>query len=121
MRIHHGTRPNPRNLGHQNSTMPTIEQLQDLLQKEPRDAFLNFGLAMSYRSAGRTEEALAQFDLTLEIDPNYIAAFFHKGQLQAQVSDIEGARATLTTGIETAKKVGDGHAEGEMTEFRESL
>lgn len=101
--------------------MPTIEQLENLLKKEPGDAFLNFGLAMAYRSAGRTGEALEQFDRTLRVDPRYVAAFFHKGQLQAQVGDLEGARATLAAGIEAARTIGDGHAEGEMREYLEGL
>ena len=67
--------------------MPTVEQLQERLQSEPDDVFLNFGLAMAYRSAGRTEEAIAQFDRTCSLDENYVAAYFQKAILLAQTDE----------------------------------
>ena len=97
--------------------MPSIEQLQGLLQKEPEDAFLNFGLAMAFRKDGQDEAALSQFDRTIEVDPAYVAAYFHKGQLFAELDRPAEARAILQLGIEKAGEIGDEHARGEMGEF----
>ncbi len=101
--------------------MPTIEQLQSLLEKEPNDAFLNFGLAMAFKSAGDQEQALNQFDHTIQVDENYVAAYFMKGQLLNQLDRMDEARATLQSGIAVATKIGDEHAKGEMTEYLEAL
>lgn len=97
--------------------MPTIEQLEALLVTEPTDAFLNFGLAMALTKEGRIEDALTRFDQTIEFDPEYIAAYFQKGRVLAQEDRIEESRAVLETGIEIARRLGDEHASGEMTEF----
>ncbi len=97
--------------------MPTVEQLQELLEKEPDDPFLNFGLSMALISAGETEAALESFDRTLGLDPQYVPAHFQKGRLLADVGRMDEARETLRKGIEVARAVGDQHAEGEMNEF----
>ena len=101
--------------------MPPVEQLQERLQSEPDDVFLNFGLAMAYRSAGRTEEAIAQFDRTCSLDENYVAAYFQKAILLAQTDETAAARQTLENGIARAQAIGDTHAEGEMREYLQGL
>ncbi|MCZ6795829.1 MAG: hypothetical protein O7J95_19650 [Planctomycetota bacterium] len=73
--------------------MPTIEQLEQLLDREPDDVFLNFGLSMALAATGRLDEALERFDRTPE------------------------ARETLETGIAVARRVGNEHATGEMSEY----
>ena len=101
--------------------MPTIEQLESLLEKEPEDTFLHFGLAMALRSAGRSDEALARFERVRSLDADYIAAYFQQAQLEAQLGRTDEARATLRQGIERAQATGDDHARGEMLEYLESL
>ena len=41
--------------------MSRLDQLRALLENEPDDLFLNFGLAMELFKEGRLEEALAGF------------------------------------------------------------
>lgn len=101
--------------------MPTIEQIEALLDKEPDDVFLNFGLAMAFVSAGEHEDAISRFDRTLTLDSNYVPAYFQKARLLASRGDDAAAKVTLEQGLATAKAVGDEHAFGEMTEFLESL
>lgn len=101
--------------------MPTIDQLEELLRAEPDDPFLHFGLAMALRSAGRNDEALAEFDRTLDLDSDYVAAHFHKGQLLAALDREDEARAALRAGIARAAAIGDEHARREMTEYLEGL
>ena len=97
--------------------MPTVEQLQERLQIEPDDVFLNFGLAMALRSAERHDEAVTQFDRTCSLDENYVAAYFQKAILLVKLDRIGEARETLETGIARAQSIGDAHAEGEMREY----
>ena len=97
--------------------MPTINELEAILQKEPDDVFLNFGLSMALAAAGRPQEALERFERTLALDPDYVPAHFQKGRLLADVGRTEDAREALEHGIEVARKVGDEHAKGEMGEF----
>ena len=97
--------------------MSRIEKIQQMLTNEPNDVFLNFSLAMELAKLERTEESLTQFDRVLEIDANYIAAYFHKGKTLAAQGDDDRAREVLTAGIAKAAEVGDSHAKGEMEEF----
>jgi tetratricopeptide (TPR) repeat protein len=100
--------------------MPSAEKIRAMLEREPNDVFLNFGLAMEL-SKNDLDAALAQFDHVIQIDPDYCGAYFHKGKtLIAAGRDDEG-RQELRRGIETANRIGDAHAAGEMTELLESL
>ena len=102
-------------------TVPSIEQIREKLQEEPDDVFLNYSLAMLQKKDGLDQEALASFDRCIELDPDYIAAYFHKGMYLASLGEVEQARTILETGIERARGCGDEHALGEMTEFLASL
>ncbi|GJQ25014.1 MAG: hypothetical protein HBSAPP02_00460 [Phycisphaerae bacterium] len=101
--------------------MSRLEKLQALLEKEPNDAFLNFGLAMELAKAGRFEESLAQFDRTIANDPNYIAAYFQKGRTYVNLGEIDRAKETLQKGIAQANACGETHAAGEMSELLATL
>ena len=101
--------------------MPSIEQLQEMLRKEPDDVFLNYSLAMVLKREGRGDEALRRFDRCLELDENYIPAFFQKAQFLTALGEEGDARKVLEEGIERAKATGDEHARGEMEEYLETL
>ncbi|MFQ5732498.1 MAG: tetratricopeptide repeat protein [Planctomycetaceae bacterium] len=101
--------------------MPSPEQVEALLADEPDDVFLNYALGKAYVEAGRIECGLAQFRRTLELDPDHVAGYFQMAQVLASTGDDEAARETVTRGIAVAKKVGDAHAEMEMTGFLDAL
>ncbi len=101
--------------------MPSIEQINKLLAKEPDDAFLNFALAMELAKNGRAAESIAQFDRVIALDPNYTAAYFQKARTLIATGDIEPAKAALRTGIDRAQAIGNAHAAGEMSELLASL
>ncbi|MCK6483962.1 MAG: hypothetical protein HUU22_04330 [Phycisphaerae bacterium] len=101
--------------------MPTIEQLQKFLVREPDDVFLNFGLAMELAKAGRTDDSVAQFDRVISLHDGYCPAYFMKGQTLLKAGRLNDAKAALQAGIETARRVGDDHAAAEMTELLESI
>lgn len=101
--------------------MSKEEKLRALLAAEPNDGFLNFGLAMELAKQERWDESFAQFDRLIEVDPNYVGAYFHKGKTLASINRIDEARVELRRGIAKAGEVGDLHAKGEMEEFLAGL
>ncbi len=101
--------------------MPSLEQLDKLLSKEPDDVFLNFAKAMELAKGQRFAEAFAQFDRVIALDADYAPAFFQKGRTLLQSGDTETAKSTLRLGIDRARATGDSHAAGEMTELLDSL
>ena len=91
-----------------------INQLRNLLESQPDDTFCLYGLAMEYAKAGQHERAIAHFDLTTEIDPDYCYAYYHKARCQLDAGQIQEATTTLETGLQHARDSGDVHAESEI-------
>jgi len=101
--------------------LPTARQLEQLLESDPDDVFLQYALAKARISEGDIEAGLAQFQAVIDRHPDYVPAYFQKGQSLAERGRTDEAREVLAKGIHIARKVGDGHAEREMTEFLEVL
>lgn len=93
------------------------EQIIEMLKDEPHDSFLLYGLAMEHQSAGEEEQALKVFGDLMESNPDYPPGYLQAGQLLARMGKESQARSVYEKGIQTAKKVGDGHAAGEMESF----
>ncbi len=89
-------------------------KLEQMLEESPQDTFLNFGLAMELAKEGRIEDALAQFDRVIRIDPSYLTAYFQKGSTLVNAGRASDARAALSAGIAAARTLGDSHTESEM-------
>jgi tetratricopeptide (TPR) repeat protein len=101
--------------------MTRLERIRQMLDDNPHDPFLLYGLAMEQQSKEDWDSALASFDRVLEVDPNYVAAYFQKGQLLARLYRADEARAVLGAGIAVGREVGDDHAVAEMSEFLQTL
>ena len=91
-----------------------FKELTRLLDREPNDPFLRYGLAMEHKKAGRLDESIEWFDKTLESDGSYCYAFYQKGQIFEQQGDTDAAKAVYEAGIKRARECNDAHAAGEM-------
>ena len=98
-----------------------LSQLRNLLDKDPTDAFCMYGIGMEYSKSGNHAEAIAWFDRTMEVDPTYCYAWYHKALVQEQSGDNAGAIRTLEDGITQANSVGDQHAQEEMKILLQNL
>jgi tetratricopeptide (TPR) repeat protein len=101
--------------------MSRRRQIEELLQADPGDVFLKYALAKELVSEGDVPAALAAFDRVIAEHPEYVPAYFQKGQTLAAEGETESAREVLTRGVEVARRVGDAHALGEMTAFLDTL
>jgi len=110
-----------RTLKRRGRPVSRIEQLKKLLESDPDDVFLMFGLAMEYRKADQPEEALAEFKKINSKDPNYVPAYFMQGQTLIALGRRDEAKDVLQRGIEVAKSVNDPHAVAEMTETLQAI
>lgn len=97
-----------------------IETLRKLLEMEPTDVFSRYALGLEYL-AEQPEVSEQCFLKVLELDPNYVAAYFQLGQLKAEVGRNQEAADWLERGIEVAGRVGDSHALAEMQDFLDQL
>lgn len=100
---------------------PRMKQIEAMLADEPQDVFLRYSLAMELRSIGRHAESIEKLRELVAETPPYVPAFFMAAQQLAQVDSVPEARTLLRAGIDEARKQGDAHAAGEMSEFLASL
>jgi tetratricopeptide (TPR) repeat protein len=98
-----------------------LEQLLAMMQKNPRDPFVLYGIAMEHKKAGDAPKAIEYFEKTLSVDPGYCYAYYQKGQVQESAGQSEEARQTYRAGIAAAQAKGDGHAAGEIAAALELL
>lgn len=97
------------------------QKIEAMLADEPGDQFLRYSLAMELDKDGENEASIDRLRELMHDDSPYVPAFFMAGQQLTRLGRIDEARAFLRDGIEQARKQGDAHAAGEMSEFLASL
>lgn len=91
-----------------------VDILKNLIEQGPSDMFPRYGLAMEYVRSGDLAAAAQAFNELLAINADYVAAYFHGGQTLEKLGRVEEARALYRRGIDTATRLGDGHARSEL-------
>jgi tetratricopeptide (TPR) repeat protein len=101
--------------------MSRLDKLNKMLEADPGDAFVLYGIAQEHARVGRHDEAIAFYGRCLAADPAYCYAYYHRALSQREAGDTAGAIATLRAGIEAAIRSGDVKARGEMEGLMETL
>lgn len=101
--------------------MSRREKIEAMLAEEPNDTFLRYALAMEYKSEGDLATAITKMTELTKLSPPHVPAYFMAAQYSAEDGETEQARTLLRDGIEEARKQGDHHAAGEMSEFLQML
>jgi tetratricopeptide (TPR) repeat protein len=91
-----------------------LPQLRALLEKQPGDPFLLYGIAMEHKKLNEPIEAIEFLDRVLSTDPNYCYAYYQRGQILESLGDAEAAKSAYHAGIEAARRAGDAHAQSEL-------
>jgi tetratricopeptide (TPR) repeat protein len=91
-----------------------LETLKQMVARNPGDSFSRYGLAMEYRASGVMEEAVREFGALLDLNPDYVPAYFHYGQALETLGRSGEASEVYRKGIEAASRKGDGHARSEL-------
>ena len=91
-----------------------LHKLQKMLEREPSDTFLIYGLALEHKKLGNSDEALKLLDRVIALDPGYCYAYHQKGLTFESAGDNESARSAYRAGIDAARRKGDAHAQGEI-------
>jgi hypothetical protein len=96
-------------------------KIETMLADEPRDQFLRYSLALELEKEAEHDASLNHLaSLQREAAP-YVPAFFMAAQQMARLGRVEEARGVLRDGIDEARRQGNAHAAGEMSEFLVSL
>ena len=91
-----------------------LDVLRQLVERNPKDSFALYGLAMEHAQREEYDQALEQFRKLCEVNPNYSYAYFHGGRTLTKMGRIEEARQWYERGIEVTTRSGDLHAKGEI-------
>ena len=95
-----------------------IDMLLAMLEKEPDDIFLNYALGTEYVGELDVVQAEFQFKKVLQMEPNYIAAYYQLGKLfESQLKNTE-ALEFFKVGLEKAKIAKNNKA---INEFGEAI
>jgi Tfp pilus assembly protein PilF len=97
------------------------KQLEAMLQDDPHDAFLRYGLALELAGAGDTPNALVQLEMLLAHTPEYVPAYLQAGKLSMELGRDEAARHFFSKGVLQAQQQGNAHAAEEMAGVMASL
>ena len=91
-----------------------LDLLAERVQKNPKDLLARYGLAMEYAHQGAHDQALENFRLLLEVNPDYVAAYYQAGRLLQKMGQVQEAREMLRQGILVSARVGDLHSKSEL-------
>jgi Flp pilus assembly protein TadD len=91
-----------------------MEQLQKMLEREPNDTFLLYGLALEHKKANELHRALEYLARVTQIDAGYCYAYHQRGLVHEMRGDTAAARQAYEDGIAAATKKGDAHAREEL-------
>ena len=105
---------NPRGINRLNS-------LLSLYEKDPKDSFIKYGIALEYISMKNFSKAEEFLQLLLKDDPKYVSTYMQYAQMKASQNKTEEARDIFKRGILIAKETGDKHAAKEMEDFLDEL
>ncbi len=95
-----------------------VAQLMQMLEEDETDSFLLFALAKEYEKLQDHAQAENYFRKLIELDNDYVGAYYHLGKLLEVRNQIDEARSIYSKGIEIAER--DGHGK-DLRELREAL
>src|SRR5882724_2183330 len=96
------------------ATTSRMKQLQGMLEKQPRDAFLLYGMALELKKAQDLQKALEYLGRVIEVDPGYGYAFYQMGQIHEERGEADAAKQSYRDGIDAARRSGDSRAQSEL-------
>lgn len=101
--------------------MSRLDKLHRLREADPTDADVPYMIAQEVAREGDHEQAVEWYDRCIELDPNYLYAYFHKAKSLEVNGSIEIAVATLEEGVRRSKAKANAKAIGELGEYLTQL
>lgn len=103
------------------SATDKIAGLKEILALDPKNGFARYGIAMELANRGEVDAALQEFDVLIQQNPDYVAAYFMSAQTLAKVGRSSDAVVKLKDGIACAARIGNRHALSEMQQMLDEL
>ena len=87
--------------------MPSEEELLELLEEDPDDFMLRYGLGMEYFRGEKYADAVAAFEHTIRLQPDYSVAYRELARCWLRLGQSEKARPILIKGRQVATNKSD--------------
>ena len=94
--------------------MDRIVALQRMLEADPKNHFVRYGLAHEFVKRGEYQRAIGEFQRILDENADYQAAYYHAGKAFERLGRVDKARAIYVRGIQASYRTGDVHARSEL-------
>lgn len=101
--------------------MPTIAQLEKLLQVDPDDPFVHYGIGQEHAKLGEHERAIECFDKALALDETYCYAYYFKAISLRELGQRDEALGVIEEGLSQARRCNDGKALSELATLRQTI
>lgn len=101
--------------------MSRLDKLLKMLETDPADPFVLYGIAQEHSKAGRHADAITYFDRCIAADAGHAYAYYHKAVAQRDLGDDAAAIVTLRRGIDAASRSKDSKAKGELEGLLDTL
>lgn len=93
-----------------------MELIEEMLEKNPDDTFLNYAAALEYKKDEEIDKAIAMFRRIIDKDPEYLPTYYQLGKLLEEKNKTQEAIDFYKKGRELAKKKNDVKTLGELSE-----
>lgn len=93
-----------------------IDMLMNLLEKEPKDIFLNYALAVEFVAEKKYVDAEKQFLYTMKLDNAYLPCYYQLGQTLEKLNKQNEALEYYKKGIDLAKQQNNKKTLNELNE-----
>lgn len=91
-----------------------VRKLAHVIQKQPRDPFPRFALALELLKSGRMETSRRLFESVMALDEHYPGLAYHLGKLYHHLGENGLSRNLIQKGIREAEKNNDKHTQQEL-------
>lgn len=98
-----------------------LQEILSLFQTFPNDPFVQYGLAMEYKTLGQLEKAAQIFSQLQARQPEYVAQYLMHGNVLCALKKFVDAREVYQKGQEVAQHAQNFHALSELTQALENL
>ena len=98
-----------------------IDAIKYLLEQEPHDTMLLFGLGNEYFSAGQYVEAIPSFEDAVRVDPEYAAVYIYLARCYEETNQPDLVRRTVERGWGPAMRSGDQNLITEIEDIKSRL
>jgi len=94
-----------------------LDRLIKLHDADPADADVRYMIAQEHAGNGDHAEACAWYLKCLDVDPDYLYAYYHRAVALLALGEKDAAATALRDGVERARAVGDAKAAAEMNDL----